>query len=127
MFSLWLLFFREHCAVFVSLFVLLPATLLVNWRLGSLLLVLIALSGVAINFVVRRTQAKNGEANDVYSDIGKQVSDVLGNLPAVQSFTRIEAETREFSRADPALSRRAVSGAQMVGFRRRSRRARARR
>ena len=94
MFSLWLLFFREHCAVFVSLFVLLPATLLVNWRLGSLLLVLIALFAVAINFVVRRTQAKNGEANDVYSDIGKQVSDVLGNLPAVQSFTRIEAETR---------------------------------
>ncbi len=93
MFSLWLLFFREHCAVFLSLFVLLPATLLVNWRLGSLLFVLIALSAVSINFVVRRTQAKNGEANDVYSDIGKQVSDVLGNLPAVQSFTRIEAET----------------------------------
>ena len=96
MFSLWLLFFREHCAVFVSLFVLLPATLLVNWRLGSLLLVLIALSAFAINFVVRKTQAKNGEANDVYADIGKQVSDVLGALPAVQSFTRIEAETDSF-------------------------------
>ena len=93
MFSLWLLFFREHCAGFLSLFVLLPATLLVNWRLGSLLLVLIALSAVSINFVVRKTQAKNSEANDVYSDISKQVSDVLGNLPAVQSFTRVEAET----------------------------------
>ena len=38
MFGLWLSFFRENCASFVALFVLLPATLFVNWRLGGLLI-----------------------------------------------------------------------------------------
>ena len=41
MFGLWLSFFRENCASFVALFVLLPATLFVNWRLASLLIVLV--------------------------------------------------------------------------------------
>ena len=35
MFGLWLSFFRENCASFVALFVLLPATVFVNWRLGQ--------------------------------------------------------------------------------------------
>ena len=92
MFSLWLSFFREHCAGFVAIFVLLPTTLFVNWRLGSILLALVAIFALAMNYVVRKTQEKNGEANDVYAEMSKQVSDVLGNLPVVQSFTRIEGE-----------------------------------
>ena len=37
--GLWLAFFREHFASFVSLFVLLPLTLFINWRYGLLLIV----------------------------------------------------------------------------------------
>ena len=37
MFGVWLSFFREHFAALVSLVVLLPATLFVNWRLGAIL------------------------------------------------------------------------------------------
>jgi ATP-binding cassette subfamily B protein len=94
MFSLWLSFFREHCSGFVAVFVLLPTTLFVNWRLGSILLVLVAIFALAMNYVARKTQEKNGEANDVYAEMSKQVSDVLGNLPVVQSFARIEGEAR---------------------------------
>ena len=32
--GLWLSFFREHFASFVSLIVLLPLTLIINWRYG---------------------------------------------------------------------------------------------
>src|SRR5882672_7650010 len=38
--ALWLYFFREHFAAFVSLLVLLPVSLIVNWRLAGLLIVL---------------------------------------------------------------------------------------
>jgi ATP-binding cassette, subfamily B, beta-glucan exporter len=40
LFGVWLAFFREHFAALVALVVLLPATLVVNWRLGSILVVL---------------------------------------------------------------------------------------
>ena len=33
--ALWLSFFREHFASFVSLIVLLPLTLFLNWRYGA--------------------------------------------------------------------------------------------
>ena len=37
---LWLGFFREHFAAFVSLIVLLPLSLFLNWRLAMLLIIL---------------------------------------------------------------------------------------
>ncbi len=39
--GMWLGFFREHFAAFVSLFVLLPLALYLNWRLAILLVVLV--------------------------------------------------------------------------------------
>ena len=38
---LWLGFFRDHAAALVSLFVLLPFTMFINWRLGLLLVMLV--------------------------------------------------------------------------------------
>ena len=38
--DLWLGFFREHLAAFVAIFVLLPLSLYLNWRLALLLIVL---------------------------------------------------------------------------------------
>ena len=46
--GLWLSFFREHLASFVSLIVLLPLTLFINWRYGLLLIALCAIFGVVI-------------------------------------------------------------------------------
>ncbi len=42
MFMLWLGFFRDHLSALVALGVLLPLTLFLNWRLGLLLVVLVA-------------------------------------------------------------------------------------
>ena len=61
MFSLWLSFFRENCASFVALFVLLPMTLFVNWRLGGLLVICVALFDFSTSFVLRRTETLQGE------------------------------------------------------------------
>ena len=43
MFSVWLTFFREQLATYVALLVLLPLTLLLNWQLSVVLIVLVIL------------------------------------------------------------------------------------
>ena len=94
MFGVWLSFFREHCASLVALVVLLPLTLLKNWRLGAILLALVAVFGAAMNLVIRRTETMQVAADEVNADLAERVSDVLGNMPVVQSFARIEEEAR---------------------------------
>src|SRR5713101_5145273 len=54
--GLWLSFFREHFASFVSLLVLLPLTLLLNWRYGLLMIVLCAIFAFLIALVVRKSE-----------------------------------------------------------------------
>ena len=98
MFGVWLSFFREHFAALVSLGVLLPATLIVNWRLGGILLILVVVLGVLMNVVLRKTEVMQSAA-DVYSnDVAERVSDVLGNMPAIQSFARADEETSALNR-----------------------------
>jgi ATP-binding cassette, subfamily B, beta-glucan exporter len=53
LFWLWLSFFREKCVAFIALVVLLPLSLIVNWRLGLLLILLVEIFAVLITFVVR--------------------------------------------------------------------------
>jgi glucan exporter ATP-binding protein len=94
LFTLWLSFFREHFAGVTSLFVLLPLTVLINWRLGALLVALVIVFGVIMNFVLRRTERRQGEVGRFSSDLAERVSDALGNVPVIQSFARVEEETR---------------------------------
>src|SRR5438552_13239365 len=54
--GLWLAFFREHFASFISLAVLLPLTLFINWRYGLLLIALCAVFAAAIAYVVRTSE-----------------------------------------------------------------------
>jgi glucan exporter ATP-binding protein len=98
MWMLWLGFFREHCAALVSLLVLLPATLLVDWRLGTLLCVLVFSFAVLIAFVVRHTNDLQGRVREYHTNLSEHASDALGNLPVVQSFTRVDAELRTLAR-----------------------------
>jgi len=92
--GLWLSFFREHCAAFVALGVLLPLTVIVNWRLGGLLVALLAIFAVLTAYVLRKTETLQGSVERYHSDLAERASDALGNVPVIQSFTRVEAETR---------------------------------
>jgi ATP-binding cassette subfamily B protein len=92
--ALWQSFLREHCAGFVALTILLPLTLFINVRLGAMLLGLVAAFGLMMNFVLRRTQGLQGSVDRLHSDLAERVSDVLGNVPVIQSFTRVDDETR---------------------------------
>ena len=90
--SLWLAFFREHFVAFVSLLVLLPATLFINWRYGLLLIALCCVFATLIAFIISRSEKLQGKVERYYSDVSERTTDTLGNIALVQSFTRIESE-----------------------------------
>ncbi len=92
--SVWLSFFRENCASFVSLFILLPASLFLNWRLAALLMVLVSLFGLMTLFVLRRTEDLQRKVEGYNTSLAERASDALGNVPVIQSFTRADAESR---------------------------------
>jgi hypothetical protein len=54
---LWLGFFREHLAAFVSLLVLLPLSLILNWRLALLLIALCVVFAGLTALVLRKAEA----------------------------------------------------------------------
>ncbi|HEY4204076.1 MAG TPA: glucan ABC transporter ATP-binding protein/ permease [Xanthobacteraceae bacterium] len=91
---LWLGFFREHFAAIMSLIVLLPLSLYINWRLAILLFVLCIVFTVLTTLVVRKTFEMQNEVEERYSDLSARASDALGNVALVQSFVRIDAEVQ---------------------------------
>jgi ATP-binding cassette subfamily B protein len=92
MWGLWLGFFREHCAALLALCVLLPTTLFLNVWLGSLLCLLVLGFALLIGLVVRKTQDAQFHVGKYHTRLAEHASDTLGNLPVVQSFTRVHAE-----------------------------------
>jgi ATP-binding cassette subfamily B protein len=90
---LWLGFFRDHFSAIVALTILLPLTLFLNWRLGLLLLALVALFTILTALVLRKTETLQGRVEQYHSSLAEHASDALGNVPVIQSFTRTKAET----------------------------------
>jgi ATP-binding cassette, subfamily B, beta-glucan exporter len=98
LFGIWLSFFRDSFATLVALFVMLPLSLFMNWRLGSLLIVLIIFFAIANAWVVSRTDRLQREVEDRHSELASRAGDALGNIHLIQSFVRLAAETGELNR-----------------------------
>lgn len=91
---LWLGFFREHFAAILSVVVLLPLSLYLNWRLAILLFVLCVVFTALTTFVVRKTFGMQMAVEEQYSELSARASDALGNVALVQSFVRVESEVK---------------------------------
>jgi glucan exporter ATP-binding protein len=98
MFWLWLAFFREKSAALIALIILLPLSLFINWRLAVLLICLVGVFGALVTFVVRRTEKLQSAVERINTSLTERASDVLGNIPVIQSFTRIQSEARAVGR-----------------------------
>jgi len=94
MFGIWLSFFRENCASLSALLIMLPISLFVNWRLASMLILLVIVFGCLTAFVLRKTETLQRSVERHNSSLAERASDALGNVPVIQSFTRIETETQ---------------------------------
>ena len=90
--GLWLSFFRDNCASVVALTVMMPLSLVVNWRLGLLLLCLVAASGTVTLLVLRRTESLQHQVEHHNSGLAERVADSFANVAVIQSFTRIGSE-----------------------------------
>jgi len=103
--SLWLSFFREHFVSIISLFVLLPATLFVDWRYGLLLVILCCVFAALIALIISKSQSLQSQVELFYSDVSERTTDTLGNIALVQSYTRVEHEVRGMKKlGDEVLS-----------------------
>ncbi|HWK87915.1 MAG TPA: glucan ABC transporter ATP-binding protein/ permease [Xanthobacteraceae bacterium] len=103
--GLWLTFFRDHFAAFVSIFILLPVAVWLNWRLGLLLVGLMIVFAAITSFALRQTESQQLGVERHHTDLAERTSDALGNVALVQSFTRVEAEVR----AVKTVARRVLS------------------
>ncbi|MBL0899205.1 MAG: ATP-binding cassette domain-containing protein, partial [Reyranella sp.] len=98
LFGIWLSFFRENLATFVALFVMLPLSLFMNWRLGLLLIVLIVFFAISNAWVVSKTDRLQQRVEDRHSELASRAGDALGNIHLIQSFVRLGAEAGEMHR-----------------------------
>ncbi|MDE2197890.1 MAG: ATP-binding cassette domain-containing protein [Rhodospirillales bacterium] len=97
MFWLWLFLFRDQLASFTALLVLLPLTLLLNWRLALVLVGLVVVFAVLTLIVVRRAQGGQARAQGWQTRLAGSAQDALANVVVVQSFGRVAAEARLFA------------------------------
>ncbi len=103
--ALWLSFFRDNCASFAALFVMLPLSLVVNWRLGLVLIGLVGTAGVTTTLVLRRTEGLQSSVERHHSGFAERVADSFANVAVIQSFTRMESELRGLASLIEALLR----------------------
>jgi glucan exporter ATP-binding protein len=90
--SIWVEFFRDDFAAVVSIFVLVPVSLFINWRLALILIAVCALFGILTGMVFRKTETMQRTVERHYSDLAERASDTLGNVALVQGFARVDAE-----------------------------------
>ena len=101
--GLWLSFFREHLVSFVSLLVLMPLTLFLNWRFGILLMILCGVFAILIALVLRKSEKLQSAVEGYYSDMAERTTDTLGNIALIQSFARIEVEVMAMKKVGDQL------------------------
>jgi len=102
---LWLDFFRDSYAAAVSLAILLPLSLYLNWALGVVLIVVCVVFAFLTGLVINKTEVLQGTVERHYSNLAERASDALGNVALVQGFARVEAEGHR-----PAQRRRPAAG-----------------
>jgi len=101
LFSLWLGFFREHLATLLSILVMIPLALRMNWKLALLMIGLMVTFAVSNTIAMRRTLKRQGEVEELHHEITERAGDVFGNVLVVQSYARLSAEVaaiREMTR-----------------------------
>jgi len=92
LFATWLTFMREQLSAMVSILLLIPTAIYMDWRLASLLAVLAVIYTVLNVMVVHRTSDGQAAVERYYMDVFGRVGDVIGNIPVVQSYGRLTAE-----------------------------------
>ncbi|SEK88602.1 ATP-binding cassette, subfamily B [Pseudoxanthomonas sp. GM95] len=92
LFGLWLGFFRDHLTTLLSILLVIPWAMSINWKLGLLMVGLMATFAIFNAIAMRRTHAAQRQVEQLHSAISERAGDVFGNVPVVQVYTRLQAE-----------------------------------
>jgi len=105
LFGIWLGFLRDHLATLLSIVVMLPLAISMNWKLALLMTGLMSSFALFNAFAMRRTDKAQNEVERLHQAIAERTGDVLSNAAVVQSFTRHEAEVDDIR----SLTQRALA------------------
>jgi ATP-binding cassette subfamily B protein len=103
--GIWLGFLREHLTTLLSILVMLPVAISINWKMALLMSGLMLCFGAFNAFAMRRTDKAQRNIEHLHQEIAERTGDVLANAQVVQSFTRHAAEVAEIR----ALSHRVLA------------------
>lgn len=94
LFGLWLEFMRTHLATAVALLGLIPLALVQDWRLASVLAVLGVVYVIVSRVVTAKTKDGQAQVERHHIKAFSHVTDSMGNISVLQSYNRVEEETR---------------------------------
>ncbi|MGB3501654.1 MAG: glucan ABC transporter ATP-binding protein/ permease [Mesorhizobium sp.] len=95
LFGLWLEFMRQHLSTAVSLVLLVPTAIALDYRLSLVLLVLGTLYVCIGRFVMRRTERNQKAVEHHHHKVFGHVSDSISNVSVLQSYNRVQHESQE--------------------------------
>jgi ATP-binding cassette subfamily B protein len=95
LFGLWLGFFRDHLVTLLSILVMIPLALRMNWKLALLMVGLMASFTLFNAIAMRRTRDAQAEVERLHHQISERTTDVFGNVLVVQSYTRVQQEVAD--------------------------------
>jgi len=95
LFGIWLGFLREHLATLLSIIVMLPLALSINWKLALLMTTLMIAFAVFNAVAMRKTGEAQSDVERLHQEMAERTGDVLANALVVQSFTRHKAEVAD--------------------------------
>jgi len=95
LFTIWLGFLRDHLATLLSILVMLPVALSINWKLALLMTGLMVSFALFNALAMRLTDRAQTKVERLHQEIAARTGDVLSNAQVVQSFTRHETEVAD--------------------------------
>jgi len=92
MFWIWLATLRDQLPAVFGVLFLIPAGLALDARMALILAVLALVYTLSNVYVIRKTAEGQRAIERYQNDVSTRLSDVIGNVSVVQSFTRLVAE-----------------------------------
>jgi glucan exporter ATP-binding protein len=95
LFAIWLGFLRDHLTTLLSILIMLPLALKLNWQLALLMTGLMISFALFNTLAMRRTGKAQSQVEELHHEIAERAGDVLSNALVVQSFNRGDAEVAD--------------------------------
>jgi glucan exporter ATP-binding protein len=92
MFWIWLASLRDQLPALFGVLFLLPAGIAMDVRMAAILAILACAYTASNVYVIGKTAQGQREIERYQSDVSSRLSDVIGNVTIVQSYTRLGAE-----------------------------------